>query len=517
MFPPLPLLPPYVSEIFVPATRAVLVGGGQGAERVDVSLYGIPLNGGPWPAAFDGYDFAGPYTTEQAIPAYSVVQVGESRYSPWLPFTEFQLRGPFTLSLPIPPYRSYEFVGEGDDGEGVPAALWGGGAEEEGAPAGFLAGGVEETWFSTAGIGAANAGGYVLVGNVFHDIGHAIGHAAGAAVHALGHAAKQVGAPVAELAELAGRVAKDTTKAALFPAKVIMRPLTKALQKSPAGRAVASYLDAPEKFGDTAIDTGTHVASALLRADPEGMYRAARSGTGELARNPVWDAARSAASFVPGWGTAISEGMALAGAWGKGLSIHDAALEAARAALPGGPAVQMAFDVGVGLAEHHNPGAVLAGAAAAFLSGSEGVAHLAEAALDAAARGENVAASVLDAAVQAGLGAGIGSELAGRAAEALVRGENVGRALVDTAQELAEREAPQLSEGALLALREKLPRDELRAAFDAGQQIARRAHLPPETVGWVRHALPRRARGPYDRAIRAVRVVERSGAGGRRG
>lgn len=61
-------------------------------------------------------------------------------------------------------------------------------------------------------------------------------------------------------------------------------------------------------------------------------------------------AAGIALPFVPGVGPAASAALAMAIALGKGESLKDAAMKAARAALPGGAAAQMAFDVGVAVA-----------------------------------------------------------------------------------------------------------------------------------------------------------------------
>jgi hypothetical protein len=61
-------------------------------------------------------------------------------------------------------------------------------------------------------------------------------------------------------------------------------------------------------------------------------------------------AAQIALPFIPGVGPAASAALATAIAWAKGESLKDAALKAARAAVPGGAAAQLAFDVGVAVA-----------------------------------------------------------------------------------------------------------------------------------------------------------------------
>lgn len=62
--------------------------------------------------------------------------------------------------------------------------------------------------------------------------------------------------------------------------------------------------------------------------------------------------------FIPGVGPAASAALAAAIALGQGKSLKDAAIAAARAAVPGGPLGQMAFDAGVGLASGQSVDAV---------------------------------------------------------------------------------------------------------------------------------------------------------------
>ncbi len=71
-----------------------------------------------------------------------------------------------------------------------------------------------------------------------------------------------------------------------------------------------------------------------------------------VTNNPLWDMARTGASFIPGVGSAVSSGMAAAAAVGRGESATNIVLAAARGALPGGPLVQSAWDIGVGLAKN---------------------------------------------------------------------------------------------------------------------------------------------------------------------
>lgn len=62
-------------------------------------------------------------------------------------------------------------------------------------------------------------------------------------------------------------------------------------------------------------------------------------------------AAGLALPFVPGVGPAAAAALGFAIAYGKGESLEDAALAGARAAIPGGAAGQMAFDLGVAVAK----------------------------------------------------------------------------------------------------------------------------------------------------------------------
>lgn len=57
-------------------------------------------------------------------------------------------------------------------------------------------------------------------------------------------------------------------------------------------------------------------------------------------------------SFVPGIGTGVSAGIGGALALAEGRPITEAILMAAKSAIPGGPAAQMAFNVAQGLAQH---------------------------------------------------------------------------------------------------------------------------------------------------------------------
>jgi len=71
--------------------------------------------------------------------------------------------------------------------------------------------------------------------------------------------------------------------------------------------------------------------------------------------SPALNVAAGLASFVPGLGTLASSALSVAAALGRGASVGDLALEAARGALPGGPITKVAFDVAVGVAKGESP------------------------------------------------------------------------------------------------------------------------------------------------------------------
>ena len=95
---------------------------------------------------------------------------------------------------------------------------------------------------------------------------------------------------------------------------------------------------------------------------------------------PVWNIAQTGVSFIPGVGSAVSAGMAAAAALGRGESLKDIGLAAAKNALPGGPLAAAAFDVAIGLANGKNIGAAALAAARSRVPGGD----LGKAAFDAA-------------------------------------------------------------------------------------------------------------------------------------
>lgn len=73
-----------------------------------------------------------------------------------------------------------------------------------------------------------------------------------------------------------------------------------------------------------------------------------RSAIGDVTNSPLWDLAQGAAWYIPGIGPAVSAGMAVAAALGRGESLEDLALAAARGALPA--AAVGAWDAAIGVA-----------------------------------------------------------------------------------------------------------------------------------------------------------------------
>lgn len=150
----------------------------------------------------------------------------------------------------------------------------------------------------------------------------------------------------------------------------------------------------------------------------EKTEQLAQQGIKAVTNNPLWDVARTGVSFIPGVGTAVSAGMAGAAAIGRGESAQNIALAAAKGAIPGGPIVQAAFDVGIGLANGKRvDDVILAGVRSQVPGGALGAA-----AFDTAIALKNGAA--LDNAALAAVALAAGDV----AAQALVRGA-VGAAL----------------------------------------------------------------------------------------
>lgn len=91
----------------------------------------------------------------------------------------------------------------------------------------------------------------------------------------------------------------------------------------------------------------------------KGVGKAAKTvgkTVGKVTNNPLWKIAQTGASFIPGVGSAVSAGMASAAAIGRGASIQNIGLAAARGALPAPAAAAM--DVAVGALKGHRLDAI---------------------------------------------------------------------------------------------------------------------------------------------------------------
>lgn len=119
-------------------------------------------------------------------------------------------------------------------------------------------------------------------------------------------------------------------------------------------------------------------------------------GAKALTNNPIWDIARTGVSFIPGVGQAVSAGMAGAAALGRGESLKDIALSTARGAIPGGPAVQAAFDIGKGLVTGKSPSEAVLAAVLDKVPGGE-LGKAAALASIAIAKGQSLSSTALGA------------------------------------------------------------------------------------------------------------------------
>ena len=180
---------------------------------------------------------------------------------------------------------------------------------------------------------------------------------------AINHAGKSLGVTVAQTIKGAGAKAKALPAVVrALPPKLVTQPWTVAtmplrLAQAPlhdglrkAGLTVVSDLiRSPERLAENFASASAYAASLLLRGDASGSARALQAGLRELRANPAFKGSIGALSLVPVAGTTVATGITIASAVGAGMRSDDIALEAARAALPGGMLAQVAFDVGVGL------------------------------------------------------------------------------------------------------------------------------------------------------------------------
>lgn len=144
----------------------------------------------------------------------------------------------------------------------------------------------------------------------------------------------------------AGKAAKSTYRTAKRGAKTAYKAARKGSQYAGKVGKLATRLSRPPglgaavKFGRDVV-RGRNVANAF-----RGL---AKSGINDLRERMRY--AQIAASFVPGVGTGVAATLGAANALAAGRPISDALIEGARAAIPGGPLAQAAFDVGVNLAK----------------------------------------------------------------------------------------------------------------------------------------------------------------------
>lgn len=128
--------------------------------------------------------------------------------------------------------------------------------------------------------------------------------------------------------------------------------------------------------------------------------KVAKGATKLVTKNPLWNIAKTGASFIPGVGTAVSAGMASAAAFGRGESLKNIGLAAARNAVPPGPA-RAAVDIAVGAIKGHGLSAKHLRAVRSSLPGGAA----ARGAFDAAVALHTKAGAQARAAIRSGLSA----------------------------------------------------------------------------------------------------------------
>lgn len=108
---------------------------------------------------------------------------------------------------------------------------------------------------------------------------------------------------------------------------------------------------------------GSSIVKSVGKA-AKGAFKVAKKGVNTVTSpvrhiakavtgNPLWNIAQTGVSFIPGVGQGVSAGMAAASKIGRGASLADIGLAAARGAIPGGPAAQAAFDIAHGALRGH--------------------------------------------------------------------------------------------------------------------------------------------------------------------
>ncbi|HMG13313.1 MAG TPA: hypothetical protein VK571_09065 [Gemmatimonadaceae bacterium] len=148
-------------------------------------------------------------------------------------------------------------------------------------------------------------------------------------------------------------------------------------------KSIGHAITAPVHLVTAPISAAAHVARDIAhgRNVVKSVGRGGRElqgAVGSITNNPLFKIAQTGIAFIPGLGQGVSAGMASAAAFGRGDSLKDMGLAAARGALPG-PA-QIAMDIAIGAIKHQNLGALGLRELRAQLPGGE----LAKGAFDAA-------------------------------------------------------------------------------------------------------------------------------------
>lgn len=175
-------------------------------------------------------------------------------------------------------------------------------------------------------------------------------------------------------------------------------PLDVLMTKHPPS-SFGNFVRSAGRAVESAVTEGVHIAKAVVKAQTHLVKGALHAVT----NNPVWDIVATGASFIPGIGSAVSAGMATAAAVGRGLSLKDAAILAAKNALPGGPLAAAAIDVAIGVAQGHKIDEIALSVVRDQLPGG----HLEKAIFDttiAVAKGKKITPANIAALGAAGLG-----------------------------------------------------------------------------------------------------------------
>ena len=166
-----------------------------------------------------------------------------------------------------------------------------------------------------------------------------------------------------------GKMVRRASRAASRAAKSASRAVRKTAKSAyKAGKKGAQYAGKHAgKVGSYALPPGAGAAIKFGRDVARGknvvssFKSAAKANIDDMRKRMRH--AQIAASIVPGAGTGVSAALGAANALADGRPITDAAIEAARGAIPGGPLAQAAFDMGINLAQGQNLSNAALGAA----------------------------------------------------------------------------------------------------------------------------------------------------------